>query len=190
MKPVGKPDAGNRHVRSDERGWETGRRHSSAPAPNLDSTCISLEYTTYLNLFYPMCAGAAQNLLQFQSQLIGDKGFAQKLEVAISFNQFRTQFAGHQQRGHRRTFLTKARRQFQSIHAGHHDVGKQKVNIAGISPGKLQRFFTVGRQQDRISGPNQDCIDEISNHNIVFRYQDYSGSFCHATNKRKFKTKV
>jgi hypothetical protein len=26
MKPVGKPDAGNRHVRFDERGWETGRR--------------------------------------------------------------------------------------------------------------------------------------------------------------------
>src|ERR1035438_484971 len=25
MKPVGKPDAGNRHVRFDERGWETGR---------------------------------------------------------------------------------------------------------------------------------------------------------------------
>ena len=24
MKPVGKPDAGNRHVRFDERGWETG----------------------------------------------------------------------------------------------------------------------------------------------------------------------
>ena len=39
MKSVGKPDAGNRHVRFDERGWETGRRYSSAPAPNLDSTC-------------------------------------------------------------------------------------------------------------------------------------------------------
>ena len=25
VKPVGKPDAGNRHVRFDERGWETGR---------------------------------------------------------------------------------------------------------------------------------------------------------------------
>src|SRR3974377_2463766 len=25
-KPVGKPDAGNPHVRFDERGWETGRR--------------------------------------------------------------------------------------------------------------------------------------------------------------------
>ena len=25
-KAVGKPDAGNRHVRFDERGWETGRR--------------------------------------------------------------------------------------------------------------------------------------------------------------------
>jgi len=38
MKPVGKPDAGNRHVRFDERGWETGRRSASVPAPNLDST--------------------------------------------------------------------------------------------------------------------------------------------------------
>ena len=26
VKSVGKPDAGNRHVRFDERGWETGRR--------------------------------------------------------------------------------------------------------------------------------------------------------------------
>src|SRR5664279_5746168 len=26
MKPVGKPDAANPHVRFDERGWETGRR--------------------------------------------------------------------------------------------------------------------------------------------------------------------
>jgi hypothetical protein len=38
MKTVGKPDAGNPHARFDERGWETGRRSSSAPAPNLDST--------------------------------------------------------------------------------------------------------------------------------------------------------
>lgn len=35
MKPVGKPDAGNPHVRFDERGWETGL---SATAPILDST--------------------------------------------------------------------------------------------------------------------------------------------------------
>ena len=28
VKPVGKPDAGNPHVRFDERGWETGRRSS------------------------------------------------------------------------------------------------------------------------------------------------------------------
>src|SRR6516162_6012775 len=26
VKPVGKPDAGNPHVRFDEQGWETGRR--------------------------------------------------------------------------------------------------------------------------------------------------------------------
>src|SRR5713101_3088052 len=38
MKPVGKPDAGNPHVRFDERGWEPGRRFVAAPAPILDST--------------------------------------------------------------------------------------------------------------------------------------------------------
>jgi hypothetical protein len=40
VKPVGKPDAGNPHVRFDERGWETGRPKWSAPAPILDSTEI------------------------------------------------------------------------------------------------------------------------------------------------------
>src|ERR1035441_747530 len=39
MKPVGNPDAGNPHVRFDERGWETGRcRMAQASAPILDST--------------------------------------------------------------------------------------------------------------------------------------------------------
>jgi hypothetical protein len=39
MKPVGEPDAGNRHVRFDERGWETGRcRMAQATAPIVDST--------------------------------------------------------------------------------------------------------------------------------------------------------
>ena len=39
MNPVGKPDAGNRHVRFDERGEETGRcRMAQATAPLLDST--------------------------------------------------------------------------------------------------------------------------------------------------------
>src|SRR5882762_1777528 len=40
MKPVGKPDAGNPHVRFDERGWEPGRRLAPAPAPILDSTAL------------------------------------------------------------------------------------------------------------------------------------------------------
>ena len=35
VKPVGKPDAGDPHVRFDERGWETGLY---ATAPILDST--------------------------------------------------------------------------------------------------------------------------------------------------------
>ena len=40
MKPAGKPDAGNRHVRFDERGWETERWPigPQATAPILDST--------------------------------------------------------------------------------------------------------------------------------------------------------
>jgi hypothetical protein len=39
MKPVGEPDAGNRHVRFDERGWETERcQMAQATAPILDST--------------------------------------------------------------------------------------------------------------------------------------------------------
>ena len=38
MKPVGKPDAGNPHVRFDERGRETGCLGNTAPF--LDSTAI------------------------------------------------------------------------------------------------------------------------------------------------------
>jgi hypothetical protein len=42
MKPVGEPDAGNPHVRFDERGWETERCHTAqATAPILDSTFAS-----------------------------------------------------------------------------------------------------------------------------------------------------
>jgi hypothetical protein len=40
VKPVGKPDAGNPHVRFDERGGETGR--VSDTAPFLDSTVKTL----------------------------------------------------------------------------------------------------------------------------------------------------
>jgi hypothetical protein len=39
MKPVGEPDAGNPHVRFDERGGETGCcQKAQATAPLLDST--------------------------------------------------------------------------------------------------------------------------------------------------------
>jgi hypothetical protein len=39
VKPVGEPDAGNPHVRFDERGWETERcRMAPATAPILEST--------------------------------------------------------------------------------------------------------------------------------------------------------
>ena len=38
MKPVGEPDAGDRHVRFDERGWETERcRMAQVTAPIFDS---------------------------------------------------------------------------------------------------------------------------------------------------------
>src|SRR5918999_764173 len=47
MKPVGKPDAGNPHVRFDERGRETElRRMAQATAPFLDSTRDLCEITT------------------------------------------------------------------------------------------------------------------------------------------------
>ncbi len=43
VKPVGEPDAGNPHVRFDERGGETGRcRMAQATAPLLDSTSSTL----------------------------------------------------------------------------------------------------------------------------------------------------
>jgi hypothetical protein len=46
VKPVGEPDAGNRHVRFDERGWETERcRMAQATAPILDSTMA--EYSSW-----------------------------------------------------------------------------------------------------------------------------------------------
>src|SRR5437868_14795808 len=41
VKSVGKPDAGDPHVRFDERGRETGRcRMAQATAPSLDSTIL------------------------------------------------------------------------------------------------------------------------------------------------------
>jgi len=44
VKPVGKPDAGNRHVRFDERGRETeplAKPHATAPFPDsTESTVI------------------------------------------------------------------------------------------------------------------------------------------------------
>jgi len=42
MKPVGKPDAGNPHVRFDERGEETGCATGVTTAPLLDSTSGAL----------------------------------------------------------------------------------------------------------------------------------------------------
>ena len=53
VKPVGKPDAGNRHVRFDERGWETGRcRMAQATAPILDSTEAEVKIPRAAGRFY------------------------------------------------------------------------------------------------------------------------------------------
>jgi hypothetical protein len=61
VKPVGEPDAGDRHVRFDERGWETERcRMAQATAPILDSTSA-----TY-------------------SQLMGDRRFRGKADILRS----------------------------------------------------------------------------------------------------------
>jgi hypothetical protein len=57
MKPVGKPDARNEHVRFDERGWETGRRLASAPAPILDST----NPTPTMRFNFPNCRRSTRN---------------------------------------------------------------------------------------------------------------------------------
>jgi hypothetical protein len=44
-KPVGEPDAGNRHVRFDERGWKTERlAQPQATASILDSTALNPGY--------------------------------------------------------------------------------------------------------------------------------------------------
>ena len=51
MKLVGKPDAGNPHVRFDERGRETGCcQQAQATAPFLDSTRIFERYLDTINL--------------------------------------------------------------------------------------------------------------------------------------------
>ena len=49
VKPVGEPDAGDRHVRFDERGWETECcRMAQATAPILDFTKADVSLTIAL----------------------------------------------------------------------------------------------------------------------------------------------
>jgi hypothetical protein len=60
VKPVGEPDARNRHVRFDERGWETGRcRTAQATAPIFDSTPTAVR------------CGAAVRLLSEENPTLG-----------------------------------------------------------------------------------------------------------------------
>ena len=60
MKPVGEPDAGNRHVRFDERGWETERcRMAQATAPILDSTPVSEEGKPFVWALWQRLEGGA-----------------------------------------------------------------------------------------------------------------------------------
>ncbi len=56
MKPVGKPDAGNRHVRFDERGRETG------------AICVSARARPRL---YPLVDEVAHAFLRAVGQTIG-----------------------------------------------------------------------------------------------------------------------
>ena len=50
VKPIGEPDAGNPHVRFDERGWETSVGHGQATAPILDSTISEMARRSDLSL--------------------------------------------------------------------------------------------------------------------------------------------
>ena len=63
VKPVGEPDAGDRHVRFDERGWETERcRMAQAIAPILDSTrCQKLQESQ------EACSGHQQSAESFDA---------------------------------------------------------------------------------------------------------------------------
>jgi len=60
MKSVGKPDAGNPHVRFDERGRETDRcRMAQATAPFLDSTSHAERATSLTRIHYCECCDNA-----------------------------------------------------------------------------------------------------------------------------------
>src|SRR2546426_4725784 len=65
MNPVGKPDAGNRHVRFDERGEETERcRMAQATAPLLDSTRSS-----GLRTIHVIASEAKQSILPLRGDM-------------------------------------------------------------------------------------------------------------------------
>jgi hypothetical protein len=92
MKPVGKPDAGNPHVRFDERGRETECCHmAQATAPVLDSTerypisvkiinADALRLCTSQRKSYLSCTVNADTTADFQIEISG--------KVALATNDF------------------------------------------------------------------------------------------------------
>ena len=72
---VGKPDAGNQHVRFDERGRETERAlQSTATAPVLDSTLLGVlkgVLRELLNIGCPQPTGKPNSRLIQYDELIG-----------------------------------------------------------------------------------------------------------------------
>src|SRR5882672_8568847 len=81
MKPVAEPDAGNRHVRFDERGWETGRlAKPQATASILDSTpgYGPLRLLSLVAAFF-----AGQYLLGDQARVLPDRCLDAGCDVGI-----------------------------------------------------------------------------------------------------------
>ena len=85
MKPVGKPDTGNPHVRFDERGGETGRESDAAPF--LDSTGI-LSEPGQLTVTYRHDDRTGENAFQ-QEQAVKKLLLLAGLNVTVTFLPYR-----------------------------------------------------------------------------------------------------
>ena len=78
VKPVGKPDAGDPHVRFDELGWETGLY---ATAPILDSTGYAMLATVLIPAIY---LEHKPSLKISDSQIISYRGATTKRRCTLS----------------------------------------------------------------------------------------------------------